>query len=165
MTQGGYKMRMLSPIWNSRSLASDLFNEWDQIFKATPGITAYDEREFAPATDVAETDDCYMISIDLPGLKIEDIKIEVTDNVLNVSGERKTESKFDDGQTHRVERSYGSFKRSFTLPKAVGADDIEAHYENGVLDVRLPKTKLSQSKKIEIQSGKATEKAKEIVEP
>lgn len=157
-------MRMLSPVWNSRSLASDLFNEWDQLFKQTPGLSVYDEREFAPPTDVSETEDCYMVSIDLPGLKTEDIKIEVTDNVLNVSGERKSESKFDDGQTHRVERSYGLFKRSFALPKAVGTEGIEAHYENGVLDVRLPKTKLAQSRKIEIQSGKLPDK-NDIVEP
>lgn len=147
-------MRMLSPIWNSRNLASDLFNDWDRMFNLTPGLNAYDEREFAPATDVSETDDCYMVSIDLPGLKKEDIKIDVADNVLNVSGERRNESKFDDGQTHRVERSYGSFKRSFTLPRAVTADEIEAHFENGVLDVRLPKSKLAQARKIEIQSGK-----------
>ncbi len=140
-------MRMLSPIWNSRSLASDLFSDWDRMM-------AYDEREFAPLTDVAETDEAYTVSIDLPGLKKEDIKIEVTDNVLNVSGERKNESQFSDGQIHRLERSYGSFKRSFALPKAVSADDIEAHYENGVLNVKLPKSKIAQSRKIEIQSRK-----------
>lgn len=145
---------MLSPIWNSRNLASDLFSDWDRMLNLTQGTNAYDEREFAPLTDVAETDECYMVSIDLPGLKKEDIKIEVTDNILNVSGERTNTSTVNDGQVHRVERSYGSFKRSFTLPKAVNAEAIEAHYENGVLDVKLPKSKLAQSRKIEIQSPK-----------
>ena len=155
-------MKMLSPLWTPRrSLASDLFNEWDRMFNLTPGLPIYDERDFAPAMDVSETEENYMVSMDLPGLKKENISIEVVDNMLNVSGERKDELKYEEGQTHRVERSFGSFKRSFTLPKTVNAEDIEAHYEDGVLNIRLPKTRLAQSKKIEIQAGRNGEKEKE----
>lgn len=148
-------MRMLTPFWTTKNLASDIFSDWDRFLEMqTPGLPVYDEREFKPATDVAETDGAYMLSIDLPGLKVENIKIEVTDGVLHVSGERKSEKKFDDNQTHRIERSYGSFKRSFSLPKNIEADNIEAHYEDGVLELKLPKGQLAQSKRIEIQSGK-----------
>ena len=147
---------MLSPLFNTRNLASDFFNDWDQVFNAmrTPGLPTYDEREFAPSTDVYETEESYKMVVDLPGMKKEDIKIEVADNTLHISGERKNESTFSDDQTHRIERSYGSFKRSFTLPKVVSAENIEAHYENGVLELILPKTQLAQAKKIEIQAGK-----------
>lgn len=139
-------MKMLSPLWTSGALASDLFRDWDRMIKT------YEDRGFAPATDVVETDKSYTLSMDLPGLKKEDIKIEVLDNVLNVSGERKNEISHEDNQSYRVEKSYGSFRRSFTLPRIVSPDGIEAHYENGVLNLTLPKTQLAQSKKIEIQT-------------
>lgn len=150
-------MRMISPIWTSRNFASDLFKDWDELFARTPGLPSYDEREFVPKTDISETEKQFMLSIDLPGLKKEDIKIEVVDGVLSVTGERKHQEIYNDNKTHRIERSYGSFKRAFTLPKNVSADSIEAQYENGVLELVLPKTALAQSKKIEIQAGKGTQ--------
>ena len=150
-------MRSLTPFFNSRSLTpTDLWREMDRMFDhfATPGLPVYDEREFAPASELTEEENHYMLSMDLPGMKKEDIKIEVADGTLVISGERKHEKRNDANQVHRFEKSYGTFKRSFVLPNTISADKVEARYEDGVLELYLPKTEVAQARKIEIQSGK-----------
>lgn len=150
-------MRTLTPFFTSRSLTpSDLFREMDRMFDFTPyqGSNIYDEREFSPASELMEEENHYMLSIDIPGMKKEDIKIEVADGTLIISGERKNERRTDTNQIHRFEKSYGSFKRSFVLPNTISAEKVEARYENGVLELYLPKTDVAQARKIEIQSGK-----------
>lgn len=143
-------MRMLTPAWTSRSLASDLFDEMDRFFG-----TAYDERSFSPATDVTETENHYLMSLDVPGMKREDLKIEVVDNVLTVSGERKRETASDKKErVQRFEKSYGFFKRSFSLPSTIDAEKVEARYDNGVLELYLPKVAQVKPRQIEVQSGK-----------
>jgi HSP20 family protein len=101
--------------------------------------------EFAPAYEVSEKDDHYAISLDIPGVKKDEIKIEVLDKSLTVSGERK-----------KFEKSYGTFKRSFVLPNTVSTDKIEAHYEDGVLTLYVPKTPAAQARTIEVQAGKSS---------
>ncbi|WP_409479505.1 Hsp20/alpha crystallin family protein [Pseudobdellovibrio sp. HCB154] len=150
-------MRSLTPFFNSRSLTpTDLWREMDRMFDhfATPGLPVYDEREFAPASELTEEENHYMLSMDLPGMKKEDIKIEVADGTLVISGERKHEKRTDANQVHRFEKSYGTFKRSFVLPNTISADKVEARYEDGVLELYLPKTEVASARKIEIQSGK-----------
>lgn len=150
-------MRTLTPFFTSRSLTpSDLFREMDRMFDFTPhqGSNIYDEREFSPASELMEEENHYMLSIDIPGMKKEDIKIEVADGTLIISGERKNERRTDTNQIHRFEKSYGSFKRSFVIPNTISAEKVEARYENGVLELYLPKTDVAQARKIEIQSGK-----------
>ncbi len=112
-----------------------------------------EEVGFTPACDVEETDTHYLVSFDLPGVKKDDVKIELHENQLTVSGERKEEKK---GRGSR-ERYYGSFTRSFTLPSNVNADKAEANYENGVLQIALPKTAASVGKQIPIKEGKLLE--------
>jgi HSP20 family protein len=140
-------MRTLTPY--SRASAnypsSTLWKEWESLFDAEEG-------NFAPAAEIAEHKNHYSLSLDLPGLKKEDIHIELANNVLTVSGERKHEERTDDKKVQRVERSYGSFQRSFTLPTSIHADKIEAHYDNGVLNLALPKSQIAQTRKIEIHS-------------
>jgi HSP20 family protein len=151
-------MRMLTPYWTNRSLASDLFDEMDRFFDdwafRSPATRVYDERTFDPACEVSEAEDHFLMSVDLPGMKKEDIKIELTGDVLSISGERKRESHDSNRKVQRYERSYGFFKRSFTLPSSVEADKVEARYEDGVLELYLPKSQAAKSRQIEIQSGK-----------
>lgn len=145
-------MRTLAPFITTRSFASDIWREMDRLFEnATPQRSLYEDRNFHPATEIAEDENQYFLSLDLPGLKKEDIQIEMHENNLVISGERKQETQSSGKTFHRIERSYGSFKRSFTLPNTVSTDKIEAHYENGVLKLSLPKTAVVQAKKIEIQ--------------
>ena len=150
-------MRTLTPFFTSRSLTpNDLFREMDRMFDqfTPPGTPIYDDRDFSPASELMEEESHYMLSIDIPGMKKEDIKIEVADGTLVISGERKNEKRTESNQIHRYEKSYGSFKRSFVLPNTISAEKVEARYENGVLELYLPKTEVAQARKIEIQSGK-----------
>ncbi len=152
-------MRILTPQWTNRSLASDLMSEMDQFFNdwtPTKRSEFYDERSFNPACEISETEEHLMMSVDLPGMKKSDIKIEVADDVLTVSGERKRETATDKkSKVQRFERSYGFFKRSFSLPTSIDAEKVEARYEEGVLELYLPKIHTAKPRQIEIQSGKS----------
>jgi HSP20 family protein len=89
--------------------------------------------------DLVETDEHLVLKTDLPGLDSEDVQIEVNDGVLTVSGERKTEHEEQREGYHRVERAYGGFSRSLTLPRDIDAEQVEASFDKGVLEVRIPK--------------------------
>jgi len=104
-------------------------------------------QKFNAAVDIEEDDDHWMMSFDLPGIPKEDVNIEVKDNVLKVWGERKNEVKED----AYIERSYGRFERSFSLPKNAQADKVDAHFEHGVLRVAVPKAEIKEAKKVEIK--------------
>ncbi len=91
-----------------------------------------------------------VVKADIPGVKKDDIDVTITENSLTISGERKQEKKIKEKDFHRIERSYGSFSRSFRLPENVNASKAKAEFKDGVLEVRLPKTKASKQKKIEI---------------
>lgn len=103
----------------------------------------------APVCEIVDEEKLYSISLDIPGMRQEDLDIEVKDNHLHISGERKFNEK---NTVLRSERRYGKFERVFSLPQNVNADQIEARFENGVLDISLPKEEKSQSKKITITS-------------
>jgi HSP20 family protein len=103
-----------------------------------------------PSVDLSETDDHYEVKAEIPGMKKEDIKISVKDNVLTLSGEKKQENKTDKKNVYCVERLYGQFERSFTLPKNVKADAIKAKYKDGVLTVEIPKTEDVKPKEIAV---------------
>ncbi len=94
---------------------------------------------FTPTVNSRETEDAYFIEIDLPGVKKEDIEIDVKDNVLTVSGERKVKEEMKEENYYKIESRYGKFTRSFTLPKNVNVDKISANSENGVLEIKIPK--------------------------
>lgn len=105
---------------------------------------------FTPSCDIEETDRQYLMNFDLPGVKKEDIKIELQDRVLTVSGERKEEKKDEKKNRYQSERFYGSFSRSFTLPEQVKAEQVEAHYKDGVLQLVVPKPQASKATQIKI---------------
>lgn len=146
-----------SPFSNLQS-RKDLWSEMDQVFDqlATVALPIYQDsawtnKEFTPASELVEDENQFMLTIDLPGLKKEDIKIEMNDKTLSISGERKREVRHENQHVHRLEKNYGFFKRSFILPNTVQSDKIEARFENGVLELTLPKTAIAAARKIEIQ--------------
>jgi HSP20 family protein len=156
-------MRMLSPSstdwsWPRRSLSpvrmGDVFEDFDRIVDSFLRPTFATTVNFQPSCDVNETKDHYLVSFDMPGVKKEDIKIEIQGNQLVISGERQREVKEENGEaTLHHERMYGRFERTFTLPATIAADKIEAHYENGVLNVGLPKAETAKGRTIQIQTG------------
>jgi HSP20 family protein len=97
-----------------------------------------------------------VLKAELPGMKVDDIEIEVDDNVLTLKGERTFEEKIDDERYYRVERRYGSFQRSLALPQGVKADEIQATYEDGVLQVTVPKAEAEKPKRIEVKAAQKT---------
>ncbi len=137
-----------------------LTEQFPNLFKETPSLGNF-EAEFTPACDVNETDTHYLLSFDLPGVKKDEVKIEVLDNLLIVSGERNKEHKEQTKGRVSQEKYYGSFMRSFTLPSDLDANKVEAHFENGVLQIALPKMEMSKGKQIQIKEGKFLAREKE----
>jgi HSP20 family protein len=107
-------------------------------------------RRWMPAMDLVETGDHFVLRADLPGLSEDDVKIEVEDGVLTVSGERRSEHEAKGEGYHRVERAFGAFSRSLTLPRGVDADAVEAAFDKGVLEVRIPKPEERKPRRITI---------------
>jgi HSP20 family protein len=110
---------------------------------------------WAPAVDIYETDKEIVLKAEIPGMQEKDIQIKVEDNILSVSGERRMEKEVKEENYHRIERSYGSFSRSFTLPQTVDRDQIKAAYKDGVLKVTLPKKEEVKPKQIKIDVAQA----------
>uniref|UniRef100_A0A7C4XL07 Hsp20/alpha crystallin family protein n=1 Tax=candidate division WOR-3 bacterium TaxID=2052148 RepID=A0A7C4XL07_UNCW3 len=104
-----------------------------------------------PAVDVVENDGNLEIKAEIPGIKKEDLKISITDNILTISGEKKKESETKDKHYHRIERYYGSFCRTIPLPEGVDRDKVKASYKDGVLTVTLPKPESMKTKEIEVE--------------
>ena len=110
-------------------------------------------RRWSPAMDLVETEDNYVLRADLPGVSEGDVKIELDDNVLTISGERKSAHEEAKEGYYRVERAYGSFSRTLTLPEGVDADSISASFDRGVLEVKVPKPEQRKPRKVEISVG------------
>ena len=109
--------------------------------------------DWVPSVDVSETDGEYQIKAEIPDVKKEDVRVTLEDGVLTIQGERKQEKEEKGKKYHRVERSYGSFTRSFSLPTTVDATRIAATYKNGVLEITVPKAETAKSKKVDIQAA------------
>jgi HSP20 family protein len=135
------------------SLQSDMNRLFDRFFDSRSGNGRAAQR-WLPAMDLVENEDALVLRADLPGMTEDDVEIEVKDGVLTVSGERKAESEEKGEGYHRVERSFGRFARSLTLPQGTEADEVDAGFENGVLEVRIPKP--AESKPTRVQIGKGT---------
>lgn len=142
--------------WDPLDELSTLRNRMDRLFTRInedveqPMMGA----NWAPTTDVYETKDALVLKTEVPGLTEKDIDIEIENNVLTISGERKFEEKTEEKGYQRFERKYGKFMRSFTLPTNVAPDKIQANYYNGVLEVDIPKTEEAKPKKIKLDVKK-----------
>lgn len=143
-----------NPLRSLQSEVDSIFDNFFRGFSFAPAIV--DEGGIlAPKLDVAETEKEYQVTLEIPGVEEKDIDVSLSGDVLTIKGEKKAEEKEEGKNWHRVERSYGSFQRSFTLPDGVNSDKIEAGFKNGVLDVRIPKTgevKL-ETKKISVKKS------------
>jgi HSP20 family protein len=109
---------------------------------------------WAPALDISERKDAYLVAVELPGLKPEDLDITMEDGLLTIQGERQFTSESSEQQFHRVERRYGAFRRSITLPAHAMAEGIEASFEDGVLQILVPKAEEAKPKRIQVRPGR-----------
>ncbi len=117
--------------------------------KEDDSITSY---LWEPLVDIYETNEDIVVKAEIPGMKKEDIEISITDNVLTIKGEKKQERKMQNEDYHRIECSYGTFQRSFSLPKAIKPDNVTASYKDGVLTITVPKAEEVKPKKIQIST-------------
>src|SRR5438105_6444310 len=130
-----------------------LFNTFFDTPPSTPGAGNGGHRRWLPAMDLLETDNDFVLRADLPGLSQGDVNIELEDNVLTLSGERKAEHEERKGGYYRVERASGSFSRSLTLPEGVDAEAVKASFDRGVLEVRIPKPEERKPRRVQISVG------------
>ena len=108
-------------------------------------------RPWSPAVDILETEDELVLKADLPDVELKDIDVRVENGTLSIKGERKFEKDYSDKGYHRIERSYGSFMRSFSVPNAVDTEKVSADYKNGVLTVKLPKKEAAKPKQVKVE--------------
>lgn len=106
---------------------------------------------FAPALDLSETKDAYVIKAELPGMKKEDVKVTMNNNIVTIAGEKRIEEEKREGNFHRMERSFGSFERSVTIPGAIKPEGIDCKYADGLLTLTLPKTEETKQKVIDVK--------------
>jgi HSP20 family protein len=137
---------------------NQLFNRtFSQVFG--PEGQELGSRSWSPAVDVYETDQSLVIKAELPGIDPKDLEVRVENKTLFIKGERKFEKDTKEGNYHRVERSYGTFLRSFTLPSSVNAEGAQAEYRDGILALKLAKREEAKPKTIQIQVAGSEPKA------
>jgi HSP20 family protein len=147
---------MMLTRWDSWREFGSLQNRINRIFDdALRGLSPVEgegiERgTWAPAVDIHENDDSYSVKVDLPGVSKDDIQVDLHDSTLTIKGEKKFEDNISRYNYLRVERAYGTFVRSFTLPQSVDADKIQATYKDGVLELTIPKKEEAKPKQIQI---------------
>jgi HSP20 family protein len=143
--------------WNPFKEIEDMEKRLSSFFGRVPVAANGDKKEaitvaeWSPLVDISEDDKEYLIKAEIPEMKKEDIKLNVHDDVLTITGERKYEKEEKNKKYHRVERAYGSFIRSFTLPEDADGSKVAAEYKDGVLKVHLPKSEKAKPKAIEVK--------------
>jgi HSP20 family protein len=144
--------------WEPVRELNALQGEMNRLFNSffDEGGSNGSQRRWAPAVDLVEREDSLVLKADLPGMSEEDVQIEVRDSVLTISGERKSEHDEKENGYYRVERSYGRFSRSLQLPHGVDAAGIGASFDQGVLEVTIPKPEERKPRRIEINGSQKT---------
>jgi HSP20 family protein len=138
------------PVRELGTIQNEMNRRFNSFFDTPTTANGTTFRRWIPAMDLVETDGAFVLKADLPGLSESDVNIEVEDDVLTISGERKSEQQDRKAGYYRVERSYGSFRRSLTLPEGVEADSVKATFANGVLEVTVPKPVHQAPRKVQI---------------
>jgi HSP20 family protein len=142
------------PVRELGTIQNEMNRLFDTFFGPAPaGGNGGAARRWMPAMDLVETDDHFVLRADLPGMDEDDVSIELEDNVLTISGERRAEHEAQKEGFYRLERASGSFARQLTLPEGVDADAIAASFERGVLEVRVPKPEERKPRKVAISVG------------
>lgn len=141
--------------WNPFSELEDISNRLNHIFgrpaaSLTTGQEAMKVADWAPSVDISETDEAYLIKAEIPEVKKEDVKVTVENGMLTIQGERKMEKEEKGKKFHRIERSYGSFVRSFRMPDGVDEAKAKAEFKDGMINVTLPKSEKAKAKAVEI---------------
>lgn len=139
--------------------ASELFRDrfgrlFDQAFADFRNLETGEDvasRNWMPAVDISETDDALVLYAELPGMTKDDVDITLENNLLSIRGERKFEKEAKKENFHRIERTYGSFSRSFTLPSNVRSDEVKATFKDGLLHIEIPKAEEAKPRKISIK--------------
>ena len=147
--------------WEPLREFSTLQNEMNRLFNTvfdapSPGNGGTTMRRWMPAMDLVESADHFVLRADLPGLSEDDVKIEFDDGTLTVSGERKAEHESNKDGVYRVERAFGSFSRSLTLPQGIDPEAVTASFDRGVLEISIPKPEERKPRRIEIGGGQKT---------
>lgn len=141
------------PLRRGNTHIDNIFNEFldnvDRQFKHS--LLSHNEQNFYPLIDILDTTTHYNMEIDLPGIKKEDVTINIDNNILSIIGHRKTDSEYQGNHYYSRERSYGEFRRSVSLPSNINKDQIDADFKNGVLTIRIPKEKPTTAKTIDIK--------------
>ena len=138
-----------------------LQDEVNRVFSSNlsrSGETGLGRGAWNPSVDIFENKDQIVLEAELPGIAPEDVNISIENNVLTIHGERRFEKKDESDNFHRVERSYGSFTRSFTLPPTVSSENVNAIFDNGILRLELAKREEAKPRRIEIKAGAASPK-------
>ena len=138
--------RALDRLQREMNRAFDDFFRGDLVSSET-----FFNQSWSPAVDISESKDSYVIHAELPGVKKDEVKITMQDNIVTIRGEKKAENEKKEENYHRVERTYGMFERSFTLPGPVKNENIEAKFDDGVLSIVLPKTEEAREKVIDVK--------------
>jgi HSP20 family protein len=140
--------------WRELETLSDRMGRWadmpafgNSLFKSP----LFSETDWLPAVELLEEDGEFVLTAELPGMSKDDVELSVDDNVLTLKGEKKTEREEAHGRVHIREREYGTFERSFTLPRNVDAGKIRADFHDGLVEIHMPKGELAKSKHIEIK--------------
>jgi len=126
-----------------------------EAFSPMSGETEVSTRSWAPPVDIYETEDAIVLKAELPGIDPKDVEVRVEDNTLYLKGERNYEKEINEQNYHRIERSYGSFARSFSLPNSINAEKVKAEYKDGLLTLTMPKREEAKPKTIKIDVTKS----------
>ncbi len=141
-------LREIKPIEAGEHVVDGLLASWPfRTWRRSP-----DEVSWSPPVEMYEKADRFVVRVELPGVKKDEIDVSVTGETLTVSGEREVPKQAKDEEYHRCEVCYGSFSRSIAMPAAVEVDEIDATYEDGVLQVSLPKTRYAKASKVEVRA-------------
>ena len=145
--------------WEPVAELGTIQNEMNRLFNtffdqpSPAGRNSGAGRRWIPAMDLVESGDHYVLRADLPGLADEDVNVQLEDNVLTISGERKAVHETDKEGYYRLERAFGGFSRSLTLPEGVDPDGVQAHFDRGVLEIRIPKPEQKKPRQVQISLG------------
>jgi HSP20 family protein len=145
--------------WEPVAELGTIQNEMNRLFNTffdqpnPTGRNGGSGRRWIPAMDLVEAGDQYVLRADLPGLSDDDVNVQLEDNVLTISGERKAEHEAQQEGYFRLERAFGGFARSLTLPEGVDPDGVQAHFDRGVLEIRIPKPEQKKPRQVQISLG------------